>query len=84
MKKAVSNREICFVKAVFLFCKHGHFFHLNFASYGVNCPPPPPNATRVKEAYSGKIMALAGCPRTDQTEKRRKRLKKKIQNVFKI
>ena len=30
MIKAVSNKEICFIKAVFL----------NFASHGVNSPPP--------------------------------------------
>ena len=25
MTKAVSNREICFIKAVLLLCEHGHF-----------------------------------------------------------
>ena len=36
----VSNREICFIKAVLSLCEHGHFFLLNFASHGVNSPPP--------------------------------------------
>ena len=26
MTKAVSNRHICFIKAVLLLCKHGYFF----------------------------------------------------------
>ena len=38
MTKAVSNRDISFIKAVLLLCEHGHFF-LNFASHGVNSPP---------------------------------------------
>ena len=28
MTKAVSNREICLIKAVLLLCEHGHFFSL--------------------------------------------------------
>ena len=39
MTKAVSNRQICFIKALLLLCQHGYFF-LNFASYGGICPPP--------------------------------------------
>ena len=40
MTKAVSNREICCVKAVLLLCKHGHFF-LNFKKKKCKMPPPP-------------------------------------------
>ena len=40
MTKAVSNREICFIKAVLLLCEHGHF-SLNFALLGVLCLHPP-------------------------------------------
>ena len=29
MTKAVSNREICFIKAVLLLCEHGHFVKKN-------------------------------------------------------
>ena len=38
MSKAVSNREICFIKAVLLLYEHGHF-----ALHGVFAPPPSPN-----------------------------------------
>ena len=38
MTKAVSNREICFIKAVLLLCEHGHFFYHT----------PTPNTIRVK------------------------------------
>ena len=41
MTKAVSNREICFIKAVLLFYEHEHFFSLNFA--------PSPNTIRVND-----------------------------------
>ena len=37
MTKAESDRDICFIKAVLLLCKHGHFFY--FASHGVICLP---------------------------------------------
>ena len=40
MTKAVLNRDICFIRAVLLMCKNGHF-SLNFASHGVFCPPLP-------------------------------------------
>ena len=30
MTKAVLNSEICFIKVVLLFCKHGHFFQFFF------------------------------------------------------
>ena len=40
MTEAVSNRDICFIKAVLLLGKHGHFFFLFFASQGQNDPPP--------------------------------------------
>ena len=39
MTKAVSNREICFIKALLLLCKHGNFSP-NFASHGLSIPPP--------------------------------------------
>ena len=39
MTNTVSKREICFIKAVLFLCEHGHFL-LNFASLGVNAPPP--------------------------------------------
>ena len=41
MTKAVSNREICFTKAVLLLCKLGHFFSSKFGKNGVNPPPLP-------------------------------------------
>ena len=41
--KAVSNREIYFIKAVLLLCEHRHF--LRRIAY---LPPPPPNTFRVK------------------------------------
>ena len=37
MAKAVSNRDICFIKAVSLFCEHEHF-SLNIASHGLSPP----------------------------------------------
>ena len=40
MTKAVSKREIGFIKAVFLSCGHRHSL-LNFTSNGVNSPSPP-------------------------------------------
>ena len=40
MNKAVSNREICFIKVDLSLCEHGTFF-LNFASHGVKSPPTP-------------------------------------------
>ena len=45
MTKAVSNREMCFIKAVLSLCEHRHF-SLNFASHDVFCPPP--STIRVK------------------------------------
>ena len=41
MTKAVSNREICFIKAVLSLCKHGHFFSSKFCENGVKRPAPP-------------------------------------------
>ena len=38
--EAVSNREICFIKAMLLFCEHGHFEKKL-------CFLPPPNTIRV-------------------------------------
>ena len=40
MTKAVSNREICFIKAVLLLCEHGYFFSKLFEN-GVKSPPSP-------------------------------------------
>ena len=45
MTKAVSNRDVCFIKAVFLLCEHGHF-SLNFTSHGFLAPPA--NTIRVR------------------------------------
>ena len=39
MTKAVSNRDICFIKAVLLWCEHGLFL-LFFALHGLSCTPP--------------------------------------------
>ena len=47
MTKAVSNRDICFAKAVLLLCEHGHF-SLNFALH-VNGTP---------KIYHGKLVEL--------------------------
>ena len=41
MTKAVSYRNICFIKAVFFLCEHGQF-SLNFPSFCLSCLPPPP------------------------------------------
>ena len=41
MTKAVSNKEICYNKEVFLMCEHGHF-SLKFAAHEVS-PPPKKN-----------------------------------------
>ena len=38
MTKSVSNREICFIKAVLLLCEHGHF--KKKIENGVNSPLP--------------------------------------------
>ena len=43
MTKAVANWDICFIKAVLLLCKYGHFT-LNFASHG---PSPSSNTNMV-------------------------------------
>ena len=44
MTKAVSNREICFIKALLLLCEHGHFKRKieNCVFYPPPPPPPPP------------------------------------------
>ena len=42
MTKAVSNREICFIKAVLLLCEHGHFFFSKFCVAWCKLPSPPP------------------------------------------
>ena len=52
MTKAVSNREICFIKAVLLLCEQGTF-QLFFASHGFFCPPPHPHTIRVKKSGLG-------------------------------
>ena len=55
MTKAVSNRDICFIKAVLLLCKHGHF-SLNFASHGQS---PTPHTIRVlRECRSDRDLNL--------------------------
>ena len=41
MTRAVSKRDICFMKAVLLQFEHEHFSQ-NFASHGLSCPTPPP------------------------------------------
>ena len=40
MTKAVPNSDICVIKAVLLLYEHANF-SLNFASFGLSCPPPP-------------------------------------------
>ena len=45
MTKAVSNREICFIKAVSLLCEHGYFKKKSKMVF-----LPPPNTIRVKKA----------------------------------
>ena len=64
MTKAVSNREICFIKAVLLF-----YFLLNFASHGLSCPPPIYNCTAAQgkylydkrlEGFSSKVAGFSG------------------------
>ena len=42
MTEAVSNWEVCFIKAVLLFCEHGHFFQQKKIENGVFLPPPNP------------------------------------------
>ena len=41
MTKAVSNREICFIKAVLSLRDNGHFFSSKIFENGVLSPPPP-------------------------------------------
>ena len=50
MTKAVSNRDICFIKAMISLCEHGNFL-LNFASHTLSCPHPPNNIFRVNIWY---------------------------------
>ena len=65
MTKAVSNRDICFVKAeLLLFCKHGHFSH-NFTSHGLSPSPNPLNTIRVKSVH-GCLLAQTIQPMRDQ------------------
>ena len=45
MTKAVSNWDIFLLRQFYYCAKNGHF-SINFASYGVFCPPPP-NTIRV-------------------------------------
>ena len=59
MTKAVSNKEICFIKAVLLLCEHGHL-----KKYRKWCFLPPPNTIRVYSAvnqYLIKISQGEGC-----------------------
>ena len=49
MIKTASNRDICFIKAVLLFCEHGHF-SLNFASHGL--------AYRITEKFSNSLYIM--------------------------
>ena len=53
--KAVSNRDICFIKAVLLWCK---LRHLNFTSHGLTCHPPKKNTTRVKILHSSPLRKI--------------------------
>ena len=41
MTKAVSNRDICFIRAVLSLCKPGHFFSSKFCVAGSDWPLPP-------------------------------------------
>ena len=50
MNKAVSNRDICFIKAVLLLCKHGHFSQ-NFACIIVISPPPHTNTIKINHDF---------------------------------
>ena len=51
LTKAVSNRDICFIKAVLILREHGHF-SLSFAKHGLSpLPSPPHNTIRVKLSH---------------------------------
>ena len=55
MTKAVSNREICFIKAVLLLCEHGHYDKINPGGQLELLPPPPPirqNGDKSRKLYA--------------------------------
>ena len=57
MTKVVSNRDICFVKAVLLLCEHKHLL-LKFASHGIFCPPPLSDTIRVTQNLENNAFVL--------------------------
>ena len=65
MTKAVPNRRnICFIKAALLFCKHGHFFYILLGMVW-SAPPPPqiPLGLRVGSGSgSSQIRKIAYVP----------------------
>ena len=61
MTAAVPNRDICFIKTLFLFCEHGHF-SINFVSHGLSLPLPSPNTIRVNECWPNSLDKRIGAP----------------------
>ena len=53
MTKAVSNRDICFIKAASVITVQTRVFFLYFASPGQFDSPPPPHTIWVKGALQG-------------------------------